>query len=203
MGVVLLDITTSLDGYVAGPNDGPGNGLGDRGGERIHDWFFKGDTVSRHNEWFKTSGRSTAVLEEMFETTGAIICGRRTYDIAGGWSGSHPLSASVFVLTRRAPGRVPQGETNFTYVADGIESALRQARAAAGDKDVMVMGGASIAQQYLAAGMLDEIRLHVSPLLLGAGTRLFGDLDEAVELEALRVAEAPGVTHLRYRVVKR
>jgi dihydrofolate reductase len=203
MGVVALDITTSLDGYIAGPNDRPEKGLGERGGERLHDWFFKGDTVNRHLAFFRTSGRSIEVIDAMIEGTGAIIAGRRTYDIAGGWSGTHPLSASVFVLTRRGPDEVPPGKTRFTFVSNGIESALRQAKAAAGNKDVMVMGGASIAQQYLAAGLLDEVRLHVAPLLLGAGTRLFGELDAARDLDTIDVIEAPGVTHLRYKVVNR
>jgi dihydrofolate reductase len=203
MGVVALDITTSLDGYVAGPNDGPEKGLGERGGERLHDWFFKGDTVNRHLAFFRTSGRSTEVIDAMIEGTGAIIAGRRTYDIAGGWGGTHPLSASVFVLTRRGPDEVRPGKTRFTFVSNGIESALRQARAAAGNKDVMVMGGASIAQQYLAAGLLDEVRLHVAPLLLGAGARLFGELDAARDLDTIEVIEAPGVTHLRYKLVNR
>ena len=203
MGIVPLDITTSLDGFVAGPNDGVGHGLGLRGAERLHDWFFKGATVSGHNEWFRTSGRSTEVLDEAFETTGAIVAGRRTFDIAEGWGGSHPFrGVPVFVLTHRVPTRVPEGATPFTFITDGIESALKQAKAA-GDKNVVVMGGANVAQQALEAGLLDEVQLHVAPVLLGDGIRLFEHLSEPIELETTTVIEAPGVTHLRFRVVNR
>ncbi|MEO7909777.1 MAG: dihydrofolate reductase family protein [Roseiflexaceae bacterium] len=195
MGNVLLDITMSLDGYIALPDDQVGT---------IHDWFFTGDTTSRYNEQFKTSGRSTEVLDEEFTTTGALVVGKRTYDLTNGWEGNHPVhGVPVFVVTHDVPEKVPQGATPFTFVTDGIESAIKQAQSAAGDKIVVVMGGASLAQQCLKAGLLDEIQIHLASVLLGEGVRLFEHLvAEQIELETTRVVEAPGVTHLRFRIVR-
>lgn len=202
-GIVLLDITMSLDGYIAGPDDSREHPLGLRGGERIHDWFFTGDTTSRHNDGFRASGRSMEVLDEFFETTGALVVGRRMYDFTDGWQGSHPLpGVPVFVVTHAAPETVPSGSTAFTFVTDGVERAVEQARRAAGDRHVVVNGGANVAQQCLVAGLLDEIQVHVAPTLLGDGRRLFDRLDEEIQLETVRVIEAPGVTHLRFRVLR-
>lgn len=192
----------SLDGFIAGPNDVPGNALGD-GGERLHALMFSGLTPSEHNEFFEPAERSREVFDKWIEDLGAIVTGRRTYDLVNEWEGTHPLGVPVFVLTHEAPETVPEGETTFTFVTDGIESALSQAMAAAGDNKVQV-GAANVAQQYLRAGLLDEIQVHVVPVLLGAGVRLFDQLgDEPIELEQTRVIESTGVTHLRYRVVKR
>lgn len=193
MSKVILDISMSLDGFVARPNHEPGP---------IHDWLFTGDTVNPENDFFKTTGASTRVLTELMKTTGAIVAGRRTYDLTGGWGGNQPLGdAPVFVVTHSPPGDVPAGRTSFTFVA-GVKAAVEQARHAAGDKDVSVMGGVSVARQCLAAGLLDEIQIHLMPVLLGQGIRLIDDLDMGeIGLVQTRVLDAPGVTHLRYRVV--
>lgn len=191
---VLLDISMSLDGFIAQPNDDPGP---------IHEWFFGGAVTSRHNEAFKTSGPSSEVLDETFTTTGAILTGRRTYDLTQGWGGSHPMpGVPVFVVTHEAPREVPEGATTFTFVTDGIERAIAQARAAAGVKNVIVMGGAAVARQCIEAGLLDEVQIHLAPVLLGDGVRLFEDLGSGpIELDVVGMVDAPDVTHLRYRVV--
>lgn len=204
MGKVQLDITMSLDGFVAGPNDGPELGLGE-GGERLHEW------VVRLASWREPHGleggetnSSSEVVEEGLQSAGAIVLGKRMFDNAKGWGENPPFHKPVFVLTHteREP-LAKEGGTTFTFVTDGVESAVRQAKAAAGDKDVTVAGGASVAQQCLRAGLLDELQIHVAPLLLGGGVRLFDDPGaEQIELEPTRVIESPGVTHLRYRVVR-
>jgi dihydrofolate reductase len=201
MGKVVLDITTSLDGFVAGPNDGPELGLGE-GGERLHEW------VVRLASWREPHGleggetnSSSEVVEEGLRSTGAVVLGKRMFDNAHGWGEEPPFHKPVFVLTHteREP-LAKEGGTTFTFVTDGVESAVRQAKAAAGDKDVSVAGGASVAQQCLRAGLLDELQLHIAPMLLGGGVRLFEDAP-GLELEATRVIDSPGVTHLRYRIV--
>jgi dihydrofolate reductase len=194
MSKVILDISMSLDGFVARPGDDPGP---------IHDWLFNGDTVNPDNDFFKSSGASTQVLNENLDTTGAIVAGRRLYDLTGGWGGNHPMGdAPMFVVTHSPPATVPHGRTSFTFV-DGVQAAVEQARHAAGDKDVSVMGGASVARQCLVAGLLDEMQIHLTAVLLGQGVRLLDDLGgHEVSLEQTRVLEAPGVTHLRYRVLK-
>lgn len=137
-------------------------------------------------------------------TIGAIVAGRRTYDLVDGWGGSHPIhGVPVFVLTHKAPEQVPEGATPLTFVTDGIESALHQAKKAASDKTIYVMGGANIVQQYIKARLLDEIQLHLVPILLGGGIRLFEHTGgERIELESMGVVESLGVTHLRFRVIK-
>jgi dihydrofolate reductase len=204
MGNVVVDITTSLDGFIAGPNDGPEVPLGE-GGERLHQWVF--DLASWRGphglEGGKTN-RDSEVLDEAVSTTGAIVVGRRMFDNAKGWGENPPFHKPVFVLTHEArEPEAKEGGTSFTFVTDGIESALDQARAAAGDKDVGVGGGANTVQQYLTAGLLDEIQIHIAPMLLGGGIRLFEHLDtQQIDLEPTRVIESPAVTHLRFRVVK-
>jgi dihydrofolate reductase len=189
MGKVLLDLSISLDGYIAGPHDEIDWGLSDWLVERSTGTFI-------HN----------AVMDELAAATGAMIVGRRVFDGARGWGGSHPLNnAPVFVLTHTVPQpeEVPVGATPFTFVTEGIESALSQAQTAAGDKQVYVIGGANVAQQYLQAGLLDDIQLHLVPLLFGEGKRLFDHIGTRhIHLERTRVVESPGVTHLRFRVVK-
>ena len=204
MGKVVLDITTSVDGFVAGPDDGPELPLG-RWGERLHEW------VVRLAAWREPHGleggetnSSSEVVEEGLQASGAVVLGKRMFDNAHGWGDEPPFHKPVFVVTHdeREP-LAKEGGTTFTFVTDGVESAVEQARAAAGGKDVSVAGGASVAQQCLRAGLLDEIQIHVAPLLLGGGVRLFEDTGGGqIELEPTRVIESPGVTHLRYRVVK-
>lgn len=202
MGKVFVDITTSLDGFVAGPNDGPENGLGD-GGERLHEWVYGlASWREPHGLEGGETGRDSELLAEAFSRTGAFILGRRMFDNAKGWGDEPPFHAPVFVLTheRRAP--LAKKGTTFTFVDDGIESALVQAREAAGEKDVSIAGGASTIQQFLRPGLLDEIQIHVAPLLLGGGIRLFDELaTDQIELEKTRVVDSPAVTHLRYRIV--
>ncbi|MBB4699830.1 dihydrofolate reductase family protein [Sphaerisporangium siamense] len=180
MGTVVLDITMSLDGFVATP---------DHDTERLHAWVFSdaGQTVFGPE------------VRELMETswTGAVIAGRRTYDVSGGWGGDPPVPVPYFVISHD----VPEGAgERFTFVTDGVRSALEQAQAVAGDGGVYVMGGADIARQFLAAGLLDEIRVHLVPVLLGAGIPLFGGVGP-VELEPPRVRCFPRRTELTYRVV--
>jgi dihydrofolate reductase len=196
-------MTMSLDGFVAGPNDNPDNGLGD-GGDALFNWYFSGDTeivLSEGTPVLKVSAQSAAILKEAVAAGGAGVWGRRTFDIAGAWSG-HPPGTPAFIVTHHVPQEWVYEGSPFTFVTDGVESAIRQARDAAGDKDVVVCT-ASILQQCLRAGLMDEINVDVAPLLLGAGVRLFEDFGAApISLECTRVVEAPGVTHMRYRVLK-
>jgi dihydrofolate reductase len=179
--------------------------MGD-GGERLHQWMF--DLASwrgRHGLTGGQANRDAEILDEAFATTGAVVMGRRMFHLGEGpWGDNPPFHMPVFVLTHDAREPVSkQGGTTFTFVTDGIKSALRQARAAAGGRDVSVAGGANTIQQYLKAGILDEIQIHLVPILLGDGIRLFEHLGTgAPELQSTRVVESPGVTHLRFRVVK-
>ena len=214
MSKLRCSITTSLDGYVAGPNQSADNPLGE-GGINIHDWAFPTKTFrALHGD---ASGGETGinddVLREGFENLGATIMGRNMFGPVRGpwgpnpwrgwWGDDPPFHHPVFVLTHHArEPLVMEGGTTFHFVTDGIESALTQARKAAGNKDVTLGGGASTIQQYLTAGLLDEIEIHVVPLLLGAGARLLDRFDaHKVKLEPIRTIEGPGVAHLKYRVV--
>jgi dihydrofolate reductase len=202
MAKVLLAITVSLDGYIAGPNDGAELPLGE-GGEPLFEWFFSGDTPSKYNEMFRLSKSSAKFFDDGIDTCGAVISGRRTYDIAGAWDGNGPVPGlPLFVLTHNVPDKVPETTVPYTFVTNGIESAVRQAEAAAGDKYV-ALTGSQAAQQCLKAGLLDEIQLSVVPYLLGGGVRLFDHIGRPVRLEMLNVLDAPGVTHVRYRVAGR
>ena len=187
MGTVVIDMSMSLDGYIAAPNDTPEQGLGEDG-MRLHNWAFDDPAVFEK------------VFGNLIEETGAVIMGRRSYDNSiEAWGGKGPIGeAPCFVVTHRSftpPSPI------FTVVTDGIESALAQAREAAGDKRIGLMG-ADIDQQYLAAGLVDEIRIHLIDVLLGGGRRLFDQLPQRVELEQTGVSEAGGVTHVEYRVVR-
>jgi dihydrofolate reductase len=201
MGKTIFHMTMSLDGFVAGPNDGPENGLGD-GGDRLFQWYFSGNTEIRvpGSPLLKVSPQSAEVLNAI-EIFGAMVTGRKTFDIARGWGG-HPPGAPCFVVSHTIPQEWVKEGSPFIFVTDGIESAIRQAKQAAGDKNVMVSTATTL-QQCLKAGLLDEIHIDVVPILLGAGVRLFDQLGtEPIELESIRVIEAPGVTHLGFRVVK-
>jgi dihydrofolate reductase len=197
MGLVTVDLTMSLDGFIAGANDGPDNPLGD-GGARLFEWWSVGDTLVGPDDRFRPPERE--VVEQMFHG-GAFITGRRTFDIANGWSGHHPFGVPFFVLTHRPVEQWVGPGTAGTAVYDGIESALEQARAVAQDRTIAV-GAADVAQQFLRAGLLDEIRIHLVPTLLGDGVGLFHNLEGLqVDLECLATVVSDGVTHLRYRVL--
>lgn len=193
MGNIRLDMSVSVDGFVTGPDDGPEQGLG-VGGERLHAWLTAGGTDPGSHR------PADPVDAEVFEeamATGAVVTGRHTFDYAGQWGGDHHDGVPVFVLTRSAPAEAVVG--NVHYVTD-VATCAREARAASGDKDVM-MHGATAAQAFLRAGEVDELELHVVPVLLGQGRRLFEDLPpDVVELELLRSRRGPDVLHLRYRV---
>jgi dihydrofolate reductase len=204
MGKVRTGHSTSLDGFIAGPNDGPERPLGE-GGERLLAWYSGGDTEYRlpgTEMVFEVSPQSAELLRETRRTTGALVTGRRTFDITNGWGGRHPLDVPVFVLTHTVPQEWVSEGSPFTFVTDGLESAVEQAKAVAGDKDVGVIG-ASLVQQCIRVGLLDEVHLDLVPVLLGGGVRLFDHLGAGpIELESTRVIEGAGVTHLTFRVVK-
>jgi dihydrofolate reductase len=191
MGKVTANMSMSLDGCIAGPNVSVQNPVGEGGG-RLHEWMFP------------PKGNYQKVVGEMFKNVGAVIMGRQMFNTGEEpWGDNPPFHMPVFVLTHKPrPKVVKEGGTTFTFVIDGIESALKQAKTAAGDRDVMVAGGANAVQQYIRAGVLDEIHIHLIPVLLGNGTRLFDHIGtEHIELESTRVVESPGVTHLKFRVV--
>jgi dihydrofolate reductase len=208
-----FNISISLDGFVAGPDQSEENPLGE-GGMQLHEWVFS------LAAWRKPQGleggeanASNEVVARSLENIGATVMGRNMFGGNGpwaeqpwdGWWGDDPpFHAPVFIVTHhdREPVTM-RGGTTFTFVTDGIESALDQARAAAGGKDVALGGGANVAQQFLKAGLIDEMQLHVVPVLLGGGSRLFDNLGgAAIGFECIGVVDAPGVTHLTYRVVK-
>ena len=195
-----------MDGFIAGPNAGPHNALGD-GGMRIHRWAY--DLEAWRERQSLAGGRTNQddeVSRETYARTGAFVMGRRMFDEGEvGWPDPPPFQAPVFVLTNHAREPwVRQGGTTFTFVTEDPESALEQAKAAAGDKDVLIAGGANTVRQFLEAGLLEELQIHLAPVLLGEGVRLFDQVDpERVELEPTRVIDSPRVTHLRYRLVAR
>ncbi len=204
MGKVIVQLSMSLDGFIAGPNDDLDNPLGDNGGA-LFKWYESGDTAFVWPSGTMTnhvSAISAAFLREMVPTVGAIVTGRRTFDIAHAWDGKHPVNVPIVVMTHHIPEEWAGQASVFTFVTDGIEQAVARAKQLAGDKNVAV-GAASIAQQCLNAGWLDEIYVDLVPVLLGGGVRLFDHLaHKPIQLERIRVVEAPGVTHLGFRVVK-
>jgi dihydrofolate reductase len=203
MAKLRADITMSLDGFITGPHPGHGQGLGE-GGEQLHEWAFGLRAFNEiHGREGGESGAEDDLLAEAFSQAGAHLMGREMFDIAeGAWGDDPPFHAQVFVLTHseREPRPKPGG-TTFTFVSEGIESALAQATAAAGGKDVAIAGGASVIRQYLAAGLVDEMQIHIAPLLLGSGTPLFDESTAGVRLERTRVVDGAGAVHLRYRVL--
>jgi dihydrofolate reductase len=211
MPSVTCQISISLDGYVVGPNQSLENPLGE-GGERLHQWAFA--TEAWQAEHGRQGGKRNAdseVVERAMAGVGAFVMGRKMFgggdgpwdeEWRGWWGEEPPFHAPVFVLTHHEREPLPmQGDTTFHFVTDGIESALEQARAAAGEQDVAVAGGAKTIQQYLAAGLLDELHLHIVPIVLGAGERLLQDVGDP-ELEPVEVVASPAVTHVKYRVVR-
>ena len=211
MSNVTCQISMSLDGYVAGPNQSPENPIGE-GGMRLHEWALATESWRRQHglEGGERSADSD-VVDQVTRNVGAYVMGRRMFGGGEGpwdetwqgwWGEEPPFRAPVFVLTHHA--REPltmEGGTTFTFVTDGVESAVEQARTAAGAKDVSVAGGASAVQQTLAAGLLDELHLHIAPVLLGAGERLLENVGDPT-LEPVEVIASPAVTHVRYRVVR-
>jgi dihydrofolate reductase len=187
MGKIRTGHSTSLDGFIAGPNDGPNAPIGE-GGERLLAWYSAGDTEYRlpgSEMVFKVSPQTAELLREIRATTGALVTGRRTFDLTNGWGGRHPLDVPVFVVSHTIPQEWVYEGSSFGF-----------------DKDVGVVG-ASLVQQCIRAGLLDEIHVDVVPVLLGGGVRLFDHLGtEPIELESTRVIEGAGVTHLTFRVVK-
>ncbi len=201
MPKVFAEISVSLDGFIAGPNDGPDLGLGE-GGERLHEWIVGlASWRQAHGMEGGEGGQDSDVIEESFQDVGAVVMGRRMFDNAEEpWGEEPPFRVPVFVLTHRPRDPLEKkGGTTFTFVTDGVESAMRQARDAAGDKDVSVAGGGRAIQQVMEAGMLDEIQIHLVPILLGGGVRLFENARPR-ELERVRVIDSPGVTHMKFRV---
>lgn len=205
MGKVTANLSMSLDGFIAGPNAGPGNPLGDRG-DRLHQWVY--DLESWRERQGLAGGqknRDDEVLQERNANVGAVVMGRGMFDTGEEpWGEDPPFHAPVFVLTHHARDvLVREGGTTFTFVTDGLEHAIEQAKAAAGNQDVSIAGGAKIVHQALQAGLLDELQIHLAPVLVGDGIRLFDSrAPEHIELERLAVVDSPQVTHLKFRVVR-
>jgi dihydrofolate reductase len=193
---VNASITVSVDGYVAGPDDGPAAGLG-IGGERLHYWVFGGPWSYDDQEFTEATGEDKAFLDDVMARLGASVCGRWMYEAAGHWGDQNPWGVPTFVVTHR-PEEEPEGGA-FTFV-DGVEKAVAMAVEAAGDKDVSIAGGADVIRQALAAGLVDELTIITAPLLLGGGKRLFDGFTQDVELEHVDLRQSPFATFITYRV---
>ncbi|MGH8905398.1 MAG: dihydrofolate reductase family protein [Egibacteraceae bacterium] len=194
MAKVVTGASMSLDGFIADPADGV---------EHLFGWYVNGDVAvptADPRMVFRTSEASAGVIREMIDDCGALVVGRREFDVARGYNGRHPMGVPVFVVTHEVPAGWPRADAPFTFVTDGVESAVEQAKAVAGDRTVGV-GPGSIARQCLDAGLLDEVRVDLVPVLLGDGIRFFANLAKApVAFDTPRVVEGTGVTHLLYRV---
>lgn len=192
MGLAKAGFTMSLDGFIADADDGV---------SLLFKWYFAGDTefpVGDHFT-FKVASASLPIMHEMMDSFGAILTGRRDFDVSKAWGGQHPMNVPIFIVTHEPPAEWVGRPSPFTFVTDGVESALAQARQAAGDKDIAV-SGTTIVQQLLRAGLLDELHFNLVPVLLGKGVRLFDTLDAPLELETTRIIEGTGVVHLTYRI---
>jgi dihydrofolate reductase len=196
MTKVFAGITTSVDGYITGPDDGPGKGLGE-GGERLHYWVFGGPWTYDAEPRGEPKGEDAAWLEEMSSQVGAVVGGRWTYEAARHWGDKNPWGIPFFIVTHR-PEEEPEGG-EFTFV-DGVEAAVERAKEAAGDKHVHVMGGADVIRQALQAGLVDELSIIIAPVVLGGGKHLFEGFSESLELEHLGVRQSPFATFIDYRV---
>jgi dihydrofolate reductase len=198
VSATVLYMSMSLDGFIAGPNEGPDNGLGD-GGHRLHEWAMTGSGDVDLEAIRRSRGVNGKVVDE-FMSTGAVVAGRGTFEPADGWGGDHHDGVPIFIYSRSEPGIDISQWPLVTYVGD-VTTAMTEAKEAAGEKNVLVHG-AAVAQLALAVGVLDEIELHVIPVLFGQGRRLFEGLDpEQIELERTRILEGEnGVTHMHYRV---
>jgi dihydrofolate reductase len=211
MGKVIADISMSLDGYIAGPNPTPEEPLG-KNGESLHEWVVKlAFWRERHGLEGGETGQDNDVMQEATENIGAFIMGRKMFNggtgpwendtnLDGWWGDTPPFHAPVFILTKYPREKESkEGGTTFTFVTDGVASAMKQAKEAAGDKDIQVSGGADVIQQFIKAGLVDEIQIHMTQVLLGGGRRLLENLGDA-KFEKTRVIDSPGVTHLKFRI---
>jgi dihydrofolate reductase len=200
MSKVFAGITMSLDGYVTGPNDRPGAGLGE-GGERLHYWVFGGPWTYESGARGEPAPVDKDYLDATFAAGGACIVGRTMYEAANGWGDDPGFGVAVFVVTHRPHDPLVKGDTTFEFVTGGIDEALEKARGAAGDKNVIIMGGADLLRQYLEAGVVDEFVLTIAPVLLGGGKRLFEGIARTdLVFERTEVIESPFATHIRFRV---
>jgi dihydrofolate reductase len=196
MTKVLAGITMSVDGYVAGPDDGPGKGLGE-GGERLHYWVFGGPWTYEDGARGEPTDEDAAWLEETIGRVGAVVSGRWTYEAAEHWGGANPWDGPLFIVTHRPEEEPADGA--FTFVS-GVGEAIERARQAAGNEDVHVMGGADVIRQALEAGLVDELTIIVAPVVLGGGKRLFEGFSRSLDLEQLGVRQSPFATFIDYRV---
>jgi dihydrofolate reductase len=196
MSNVLAGITMSVDGYVAGPNDGPGKGLGD-GGERLHYWVFGGPWTYDEEPTSEPTGEDAVWLAETMKRLGAVVGGRWTYEAANHWGGKNPWDLPFFIVTHR-PDEEPE-DGGFEFVS-GVEEAVARAKQAAGGRDVHVMGGADVIRQALEAGIVDELTIIIAPVVLGGGKRLFDGFSRSLELEHIRVRQSRHATFIDYRV---
>jgi dihydrofolate reductase len=195
---VAAAITISLDGYITGPNDGPGNGLGD-GGERLHYWVFGGPWSYESEPSGEATGADKEYLDGAMARAGAVVVGRNMYEAAEAWGGQNPFGVPLFVVTHH-PEDAPS-EGGFTFV-DGLDEAITRARQAAGGKDVSVGGGADVIRQALRAGHVDELSISIAPLILGGGKRLFDGFDQTMNLEHEALIQSPLATHITYGIVR-
>jgi dihydrofolate reductase len=198
MGKVIAGITTSVDGYFAGPMDGPGRGLG-IDGEKLHYWVFGGPWSYDSETKGEATGEDQAWLDQAMAGLGAVVGGRWTYEAADHWGGTNPWGIPFFIVTHRTEDQ-PEASAGFEFV-DGLDTAIDRARTAAGDKDVHVMGGGDIIRQALAADLVDELTIIIAPVILGGGKQLFERFDRSIELEHLGVRQSPFATFIDYRVV--
>jgi dihydrofolate reductase len=194
---VVAGITTSLDGYITGPNDGPGRGLGDNG-EQLHYWVFGGPWTYDKEPTGEPTGPDKEFLDGAMARVGAVIGGRNTYEAAEAWGGQNPWGIPFFILTHH-PEDAP-ADAGFTFVTS-LDEAITQATAAANGKDVHIMGGADTIRQALAAGHVQELTISIAPVILGAGKRLFSDTTPPVRLEHMNLLQSPFATHITYRVL--
>jgi dihydrofolate reductase len=199
MTKVLAGITMSVDGYVAGPDDQPGQGLG-KGGERLHYWVFGGPWTYENEPTGEATGEDAVWLREAMSRLGAVVSGRFTYEAADHWGGENPWEFPVFIVTHRPEDEPEQG--GFTFV-DGVEKAVERAKDAAGAKDVHVMGGADVIRQALDAGLVDELTVIVAPVILGGGKRLFDGFTRSLDLEHIGLRQSPYATFIDYRIKNR
>jgi dihydrofolate reductase len=197
MTKVAAAITISLDGYITGPNDGPGRGLGD-GGERLHYWVF-GGAWSYEEPKGEATGADKEYLDGAMARAGAVVIGRNMYEAAEAWGGRNPFGVPLFVVTHRPEDAPTDGE--FTFV-NGLDEAIARAREAAGSKDVAVGGGADVIRQALRAGYVEELSISIAPVILGGGKRLFEGFDQSVNLQHLGLLQSPFATHITYRVMR-